>query len=402
MRKKVLPLALALSLCLGLATPVTAYEVAQPMVEYCTPEEWEVLILVNQERLEQGCEVLSIFPTLQQAADIRESEVGIYYSHSRPSGQMCFSVFNDVGLTVRAGAENIASGQRSSGVVMEQWMDSAGHRANILDGDMAHIGIGFNSEQGLYGTSWVQLFMENSCRMKRITPSQDKVVCHQGAKLEELGVYLMEECSTHGTCYLPLLSGMCSDFDSAKLGKQRVTIEGNDGCTAEIEIEVVESESGGSDPGEITPPDGGSTQPAGTKTANPTNDKLAVNGVAQNPTVYKIGGSNYFKIRDVAAVLNGTEKQFAVGYAGGKVTVTSGQPYEATGKELKGAPSSSREAAPSNDTIVINGVETDVTVYKIGGSNYFKLRDLGKALNFYVGWEAGRGVYIETDKPYSK
>ena len=142
-------------------------------------------------------------------------------------------------------------------------------------------------------------------------------------------------------------------------------------------------------------------QTAGT-TANPTNDKLEVNGAAQNPTVYKIGGSNYFKIRDVAAVLNGTEKQFAVGYAGGKVTADSGQAYEANGKELAGPPAAAKDATSSNDTIVINGVETDVTVYKIGGSNYFKLRDLGKALNFYVGWEAGRGIYIETDKPYSE
>ena len=143
-------------------------------------------------------------------------------------------------------------------------------------------------------------------------------------------------------------------------------------------------------------------QPAEVKTANPTNDKLEVNGAAQDPTVYKIGGSNYFKIRDVAAVLNGTEKQFAVGYSGGKVTVTSGQPYEATGKELAGAPAAAKEASPSNDAIVIDGMETSLTVYKIGGSNYFKLRDLGKALNFYVGWEAGRGVFIETDKPYSE
>ncbi len=143
-------------------------------------------------------------------------------------------------------------------------------------------------------------------------------------------------------------------------------------------------------------------QPAGAKTANPTNDKLTVNGVLADPTVYKIGGSNYFKIRDVAAVLNGTGKQFAVGYSGGKVTVTSGQPYDATGKELAGAPSESKTASRSNDSIVIDGTEASLTVYKIGGSNYFKLRDLGKALDFYVGWEAGKGVYIETGKPYSE
>lgn len=155
----------------------------------------------------------------------------------------------------------------------------------------------------------------------------------------------------------------------------------------------------GNTPQPITPPQ--PEKPAGVKTANPTNDKLMVNGAEKAPTVYKIGGSNYFKIRDVAAVLNGTEKQFAVGYSGGKVTVSSGQPYEATGKELAGAPDSDRDAAPSNDSILIDGEEASLTVYKIGGSNYFKLRDLGKALDFYVGYTGGK-VTIETGKSYDK
>lgn len=155
----------------------------------------------------------------------------------------------------------------------------------------------------------------------------------------------------------------------------------------------------GNTPQPITPPQ--PEKPAGVKTANPTNDKLMVNGAEKAPTVYKIGGSNYFKIRDVAAVLNGTEKQFAVGYSGGKVTVSSGQPYEATGKELAGAPDSARDAAPSNDSILIDGEEASLTVYKIGGSNYFKLRDLGKALDFYVGYTGGK-VTIETGKSYDK
>ena len=141
------------------------------------------------------------------------------------------------------------------------------------------------------------------------------------------------------------------------------------------------------------------------KTANPTNDKLEVNGTAANPTVYKINGSNYFKIRDVAALLNGTEKQFAVGYDGGKnaVTATTGQGYAKQPGDLAGAPAGgSQTAEPSNDAIYVNGEKITAEVYKIGGSNYFKLRDLGKALNFYVGWSADRGMYIETDKPYSE
>ena len=145
-------------------------------------------------------------------------------------------------------------------------------------------------------------------------------------------------------------------------------------------------------------------QPAGT-TASPTNDKLEVNGAAANPTVYKIGDSNYFKIRDVAALLNGTEKQFAVGYDGSKnaVTATTGQGYDKQSGDLAGAATGgSQTADPSNDAIYVNGEKITAEVYKINGSNYFKLRDLGKALNFYVGWSVDRGMYIETSKPYSE
>ena len=162
---------------------------------------------------------------------------------------------------------------------------------------------------------------------------------------------------------------------------------------------------------EIVPDNGGTTtaptqptQPAGT-TASPTNDKLEVNGVAADPTVYKIGDSNYFKIRDVAALLSGTEKQFAVGYDGEKnaVTATTGQGYDKQSGDLAGAAAGgSQTADPSNDAIYVNGEKITAEVYKINGSNYFKLRDLGKALNFYVGWSAERGMYIETSKPYSE
>ncbi len=145
-------------------------------------------------------------------------------------------------------------------------------------------------------------------------------------------------------------------------------------------------------------------QPAGTA-ASPTNDKLEVDGAAADPTVYKINGSNYFKIRDVAALLNGTEKQFAVGYDGSKnaVTATTGQGYEKQPGDLAGAAKGGDQSAnPSNDAIYVNGEKITAEVYKINGSNYFKLRDLGRALDFYVGWSANRGVYIETGKPYSE
>ena len=145
----------------------------------------------------------------------------------------------------------------------------------------------------------------------------------------------------------------------------------------------------------------GPVAPPVSATALPTNDTLTLNGVAQNPTVFKLdGGDNYFKIRDLAAMLNGTEKQFAVGYDG-SVQVTTGQPYEAVGGELAGAAEGSFTAEPTNDVIYIDGVKADLTAYKIEGNNFFRLRDLGRALDFYVGWTAERGVFIETDRPYA-
>ena len=135
-------------------------------------------------------------------------------------------------------------------------------------------------------------------------------------------------------------------------------------------------------------------------TASPTKDKLTVDDVERNPTVYKIGDSNYFKIRDFAAVLNGTGKQFSVGYDGEKqsVTATPGQPYELTGTELTGAASSGQTAQASSDAIYVNGQRVEAEVYKIDGSNYFKLRDLGAALGFEVGWTQEQGMFINTEK----
>lgn len=145
-----------------------------------------------------------------------------------------------------------------------------------------------------------------------------------------------------------------------------------------------------------------SQQPAQPQTAKPTNDKLTVNGRAVTPTAYKINNANYFKLRDVAVLLNGSPKQFSVGYDGGTgtVTITTGQPYTPNGSELKGVPAANGIANISNNAILINGVRVDLTVYKIGGTNYFQIRDLAKKLDFNVGWTQERGMFIEGDKPY--
>ena len=127
-----------------------------------------------------------------------------------------------------------------------------------------------------------------------------------------------------------------------------------------------------------------------------TNNAIVVSNSAAEPdahlvypAVYKIDGANYFKLRDLAMILNGSAKQFAVDYdaAAGAVSITTGKPYTAIGGELTGTAAESGSAIISNNTILIDGVSATLTVYKIDGANYFKLRDLGKALDFFVGYD---------------
>ena len=116
--------------------------------------------------------------------------------------------------------------------------------------------------------------------------------------------------------------------------------------------------------------------------------------------------TNYVKLRDVAHVLNGTKAQFAVGYDG-TISLTTGQPYQAGGTEMTTPYSGDRAYSGGAQTVKINGKDVAMTAITLtddngGGYNYFKLRDLGKALGFNVGYSNENGVFIESDKPYAE
>lgn len=145
-------------------------------------------------------------------------------------------------------------------------------------------------------------------------------------------------------------------------------------------------------PSEPTQP----VQPTGVQ-AIPMNDKLTVDGKSVEPSAYKINGENYFKLRDMAMLLNGTEAQFSVGYDGA-VQVGTKQPYKPEGGELAGVPTANASALTSNDAVYIDGTQAQLTVYKIDGVNYFKLRDLGNALGFQVGYDAATKTASITTK----
>ena len=105
--------------------------------------------------------------------------------------------------------------------------------------------------------------------------------------------------------------------------------------------------------------------------------------------VYTIEGSSYFKLRDIAKLAAGTSKKFSVDWNKGKnlISLVSGREYIDNGTELTGGDGQNKQAVLSNAGLEVNGHDVYLTAYTIGGSNYFKLRELGDALGISVSWD---------------
>ena len=142
-------------------------------------------------------------------------------------------------------------------------------------------------------------------------------------------------------------------------------------------------------------------------TALASTQTVTVDGKAVEFQMYALADANgnltnYIKLRDMAYVLNGTKAQFSVGYDG-IISLTKGQPYEAGGTEMTTPFSGDRAYTGGAQTLKIDGKDVAMTAITLtddngGGYNYFKLRDLGKALGFNVSWD--NGVIVESGKPY--
>lgn len=119
-----------------------------------------VLNLVNAERAKEGLAPLTLNPTATAAAQLRAEETVTLFSHTRPDGTTCFTALDQAGVAYRTAGENIAAGQSTPEWVMESWMNSPGHRANILNANFTQLGVGYYYSVGSpYGHYWVQLFI---------------------------------------------------------------------------------------------------------------------------------------------------------------------------------------------------------------------------------------------------
>lgn len=117
----------------------------------------EVVDLVNAERAKEGLAPLTIDLKVQAAAMVRAKECEQRFSHTRPNGTSFATALKEQGVSYRSSGENIAWGQRSPEEVIKAWMNSSGHRANIMNPNFTTIGVGYYENAN--GTDyWCQLF----------------------------------------------------------------------------------------------------------------------------------------------------------------------------------------------------------------------------------------------------
>lgn len=133
----------------------------------------------------------------------------------------------------------------------------------------------------------------------------------------------------------------------------------------------------------------------------PSPQKLSVDGTDADCDKYNIDGSNYFKLRDLAQLLSKTDSRFSVAFdaESNAVTVVPGGDYVPVGGELERGKDLSKTAVASKQSVLINGEAVEgISVYNIGGNNYFKLRDLGSALGFTVTFDADANTAVVLSK----
>ncbi|MFJ7825387.1 S-layer homology domain-containing protein [Psychrobacillus sp. NPDC096623] len=140
--------------------------IAPPPIE--NPEEapdnlraTELLKLVNEERIKSDLKPLVYDTTVEKVANIKAQDMKTnnYFDHISPTYGSPSNMLTKFGVYWTASGENIAAGYSSVNAVHKGWMNSSGHRANILSSSYTHVGFGYAEGGGKYGNYWVQMFI---------------------------------------------------------------------------------------------------------------------------------------------------------------------------------------------------------------------------------------------------
>lgn len=210
-------------------------------------QAFAVLKIVNAERKKKGLGSLKMDQTLLEASMLRAAEISLYFGHTRPNGTDCFTASDLIY------AENIAAGQEDAVSVMRAWMNSPGHRANILSASRKSIGIGCIELDGI--KYWVQNFgntvsvqakpseYKNKKRSQTIQVSASKTYYRPKITLSSKRIHAGETISVKTTWYngfvtVPISSGSLK-YKSLKKSVCTVSkgkIKGRSAGTAKIKI----------------------------------------------------------------------------------------------------------------------------------------------------------------------
>ena len=133
--------------------------------------------------------------------------------------------------------------------------------------------------------------------------------------------------------------------------------------------------------------------------------KILVNGKSVTLDAYNISDNNYFKLRDIAKCLNGTEKNFEISWDNDKkaLNITPGKKYTIPKDDAQVTVSSKPQTAVlANAKLYLNNERIYLAAYNINNNNYFKLQDIGRALDMKVGWDNTKKlISLDTTKAYA-
>ena len=117
---------------------------------------------------------------------------------------------------------------------------------------------------------------------------------------------------------------------------------------------------------------------------------------------FLINGSNYFKLRDLAYALNGSDRQFNVRWDenADAISIITGTPYRTVGVEMTKEPINEINIYPTQSKILVDGNAVEFNAYNINDNNFFKLRDIGKSINFGIRWDESKDLIIIDTSSY--
>ena len=154
----------------------------------------EVLNLVNKERKAAGVSTLKMDTELQEVAMTRAAELALNFDHTRPDGTICFTICS------KSHRENIACGKSTSSDVMNRWMNSEGHKANILEKSLKSIGIGCFKNGGVY--YWVQNFSMYDATLETSKTGTQNTTYNVSVINENLNMYARKVTNSNSASFM--------------------------------------------------------------------------------------------------------------------------------------------------------------------------------------------------------